>query len=170
MDDLTTTQGIVALAAAAAGLIALILGLTLALRVRRLAAAQRVVLGERGTEDLVGHAAALDHEFRSLHGYVEDVAARLHERMDAVEQRLDRTVAYRALVRYDAYNEMSGQQSCSLALLDARRNGVVVTSIHHRDQARMYIKQVHGGEGEFELSPEETEAIRIALAGDGSLA
>ena len=76
-------------------------------------------------------------------------------------------MAYRALVRYDAYGEMSGRQSTSIALLDANRSGVVLSSIHHRDQARLYAKQVLNGQPELELSPEEDEAIRLALAGDG---
>jgi hypothetical protein len=83
--------------------------------------------------------------------------------MDAAEHRLDGAVAYRALVRYDAYGEMSGRQSTSIALLDATRSGVILSSIHHRDQARLYAKQVHNGQGELELSPEESEAIRTAL-------
>ncbi len=67
-------------------------------------------------------------------------------------------------MRYDAYNEMSGHQSMSIALLDATRSGIVLSSIHHRDQARLYAKQVHDGHSELELSPEESEAVRIALA------
>ena len=73
--------------------------------------------------------------------------------------------AHRALVRYDAYGEMSGRQSTSIALLDATTSGIVLSSIHHRDQSRLYAKQVHGGRGELELSPEENEAIRLALEG-----
>ena len=84
--------------------------------------------------------------------------------MDATERRLDGCVAYRAVVRYDAYNELSGHQSSSLALLDAHRSGVVLSAIVHRDQARLYVKQVTHGEGEIELSPEEREAIEAALA------
>jgi hypothetical protein len=87
--------------------------------------------------------------------------------MQAAEQRLDHAVAYRALVRYDAYGEMSGRQSTSIALLDANRSGVVLSSILHRDQARLYAKAVHQGEPELELSPEEDEAVRLALQGDG---
>ena len=86
--------------------------------------------------------------------------------MGTAEQRLDGAVAYRALVRYDAYGEMSGRQSTSIALLDATRSGVVLSSIHHRDQARLYAKQVREGQAELELSPEENEAIRLALEGD----
>jgi len=51
----------------------------------------------------------------------------------------------------------------SIALLDDHRSGVVLTCIHHRDQARVYAKQVRDGLGELELSPEETEAVRVAL-------
>jgi hypothetical protein len=87
----------------------------------------------------------------------------VHGRLEEAERRLDGTIAYRALVRYDAYNEMSGRQSTSIALLDASGSGLVVSSIHHRDQARLYAKQVHAGEPELELSPEEAEAVRLAL-------
>jgi hypothetical protein len=87
--------------------------------------------------------------------------------METNERRLDGAMAYRALIRYDAYGEMSGRQSTSIALLDAQRSGIVLSSIHHRDQARLYAKQVHEGRGELELSPEESEAIRLALEGGG---
>ena len=85
--------------------------------------------------------------------------------METAERRIDRTIAYRSLVRYDAYGEMSGRQSTSIALLDATRSGVVLSSIHHRDQARLYAKQMRDGTPELELSPEEDEAIRLALEG-----
>ena len=71
-------------------------------------------------------------------------------------------------MRYDAYGELSGHQSLSLALLDAERNGVVLSCIAHRDSARLYCKVVQDGRGEHELSPEEDEAIRLALAGEPS--
>jgi len=74
------------------------------------------------------------------------------------------TIAHRALVRYDAYNELSGHQSLSIALLDEHQSGIVLSCIHHRDQARVYAKQVTGGRGELELSPEEAEAVRVALS------
>ena len=97
---------------------------------------------------------------------MEEVAERLDARMGAAEERLDGAVAYRALVRYDAYGELSGHQSTSLALLDASHSGVVLSSIANRETARLYCKQVHAGQGELELSPEEAEAVRLALAGE----
>ena len=161
---LTSTVGIVALAAGAVAVVAFLIATGLAIALRRVRREQRVVLGDRGT-DLVSHAAELERQFAALHQYVEDAAARLNNRMETAERRIDRTIAYRSLVRYDAYGEMSGQQSTSIALLDATRSGVVLSSISHRDQARLYAKQLRDGNPELELSPEENEAIRLALEG-----
>src|SRR5690348_924693 len=120
-----------------------------------------------GEEDVVAHAAALARQFSALHDYVAEVADGLDRRVATAEQRLDGAVAYRALVRYDAYGEMSGRQSTSIALLDSKRSGLVLSSIHHRDQARLYAKEVRDGKPELELSPEEDEAIQRALEADG---
>ena len=166
MDDLTTTTGIVALAAAAAALAALIVGVVALVKIRRLRAAQRVILGSYGERDLVAHAASVTEAFEALRDWVEEVSTRLDGRLGTAEERLDGAIAYRGLVRYDAYNEMSGRQSTSIALLDTTRSGIVLSSIHHRDQARMYAKQVRDGQAELELSPEEAEAMRLALAGE----
>ena len=164
MNNLTEPAGLVALAAAAVAVAALIAAVVLAVRVRRLRAAQTVVLGATGREDLVTHASALQAAFDALHERVEEVAARMEDRVSGAEGRLDGAVAHLALVRYDAYGELSGRQSSSLALLDAHGDGVVLSCITHRDTARLYTKQVRGGKGEYELSPEEDEAITTAMS------
>ena len=166
---LTDTQGIVALAAGAVAVVALLGCLALAVGMRHVRRAQRVVLGEQGQRDLVDHAAVMQEAFEGLQGYVEDVAARLDGRLAGAELALRGAIAYRALVRYDAYGEMSGRQSMSIALLDSTQSGIVLSSIHHRDQARLYAKPIHAGRGELELSPEEAEAVSRALA-DGHTA
>ena len=165
MDDLTSTTGAVALAACGLALAALIVATIAAVRLRRLRADQAAVLGHEGTTDLVSHAAVLTRDFEALHAYVGEIAARLDGRLGTVEERLDGVIAYRGLVRFDA-TELSGRQSCSIALLDAGRSGIVLSSIHHRDQARLYVKHVTEGVGEIPLSPEEEEAMRLALAGE----
>ena len=166
MDELTQPAGVAALAAAGLALIALVATIVLAFRIRRLRADQRAVLGPSGREDLVAHASSLQQAFQALHQQVEEMAERLDGRVAAAEERLDGAIAYRALVRYDAYGELSGHQSTSLALLDAGHSGVVLSSIANRETARLYCKQVHAGRGELELSPEEAEAVRLALAGE----
>ncbi|MDQ4072078.1 MAG: DUF4446 family protein, partial [Actinomycetota bacterium] len=123
------------------------------------------VLGD-GTRDLVGHAEGLQVAFTELRDWVEEAMAGLDDRTADIEGRLDGCLAYHSVIRYDAYGEMSGRQSSSVALLDRNRSGVVLSSILHRDQARIYVKPVDGGESRLELSPEEAEAVETALAGE----
>jgi uncharacterized protein DUF4446 len=168
VDDLTSTQGIVALAGAGIALVALLWAIVLAVKLRRLRGAQRAVLGQGDERDLISHASNLENAFVQLRDWVEETAASLERRMATAEHRIDGAVAYTSLIRYDAYGEMSGRQSSSMALLDSRRRGVVVSSILHRDQARVYVKQIQDGESELELSPEEREAIDAAMAAPGT--
>jgi uncharacterized protein YlxW (UPF0749 family) len=163
MDELSSTTGIVALVAGGIALIALVWAVVLTVQVRRLRAAQSVVLGDHGQRDVVEHAAELQDAFRALRDHVEVVHEAIDERLTEAESRLDHAIAYRGLVRFDAYNEMSGRQSSSIALLDTTGSGIVVTSIHHRDQARVYTKQLREGRSEIELGPEEREAVKLAL-------
>jgi hypothetical protein len=164
VDDLNSTQGIVALAAAGVAAIALVWVIVLALKLRRLRAAQRTILGSEEA-DLAAHAASLQEAFVQLRDWVEEVASGLEGRVASAERRMDGSIAHTSVVRYDAMNELSGQQSSTVALLDARRTGVVISSILHRDQARLYVKQVREGNPEYELSPEEQQAVDEALAG-----
>jgi alkylhydroperoxidase family enzyme len=164
--SITDTQGIIAIAAAAVAVLALVGCVSLAISLRRLRRAQRVVMGEEGQRDLVAHAARIEEAFAELREYVDETAKRLEDRLAAVELSLRGTFSHRALVRYDAYNELSGHQSMSIALLDHEQSGIVLSCIHHREQARVYGKQVHSGRGELELSPEEAEAVRLAVSGE----
>jgi hypothetical protein len=164
VDDLTSTQGIVALVAAGVALVALLWVIVLGVKLRRLRAAQRTILGGEET-DLAAHAASLQEAFVQLRDWVEEVASGLEGRVAGAERRMDGSIAHTSVVRYDAMNELSGQQSSTVALLDARRTGVVISSILHRDQARLYVKQVREGNPEYELSPEEQQAVEQAVAG-----
>jgi len=68
-----------------------------------------------------------------------------------------------ALVRYDAFGEMSGHMSFSLALLDDSGDGVTISAIAGSTDTRVYAKGVSDGKGEHELSPEERQAVASAL-------
>src|SRR3954454_23434853 len=163
MDELTTTQGIVALGAAGVALVALLFAIVLGFKLRRMRSSQRAVLGD-GQRDLVTHAEEIQTAFTQMRDWVEESIEHFERRMGEVEGRVDGCIAYSALVRYDAYNELSGHQSSSVALLNTRKTGIVLSSIVHRDQARLYVKQLHEGEASLELSPEEQEAVDQALA------
>jgi hypothetical protein len=83
---------------------------------------------------------------------------------DALDPRALRDVA---VIRYDALQEMSGQMSFSLALLNSAGDGIVLSSINGRAETRTYVKAVVAGQGAQQLSPEEQEAIRVARLGRG---
>lgn len=152
------------MAAALVAALALIFCLALALRLRRLRADQRLVLGER-REDLVANAAGLNRHVAELHSFVERESLRLDQRISAAERRLEGSVSRSAVVRYDAFSETSGRQSSSVALLNDRGDGVVLSAILQRDQARVYAKPIVAGRSTLDLSPEEIEAMDEAGRG-----
>jgi hypothetical protein len=164
VDDLNSTQGIVALAAAGLALVAFVWVIVLSLKLRRVRSAQRTILGGEET-DLPAHAASLQEAFVQLRDWVEEVASGLEGRVSGAEHRMDGCISHTSVIRYDAMNELSGQQSSTVALLDERQTGVVISSILHRDQARLYVKRVRDGNPEYELSPEEQQAVEAAIAG-----
>jgi hypothetical protein len=157
--DLTSTAGTTALIAGGVAVVALALALLCAFRLRRVRADQRVVIGEGSAQDLVGYVRGLEAQVSRLASRVEDV----RRQSEATARRLEGAITHSAVIRYDAYNEMTGRQSSSIALLDDHRNGVVLSSILHREQARLYAKPVRSGRSELDLSPEEQAAVDTAL-------
>ena len=87
-------------------------------------------------------------------GLRQEVAALRLEAVDALR--------HLAVVRYDAFGDMGGHLSWSLALLDDSGNGVVLTSIHGRSDARTYAKSIASWTCEQQLSPEEEDALTHA--------
>jgi len=164
VSELDSTAGIVAVAAAGVALLALVVAVWLAVRVRRMRQAQSTVLGE-SERDVIAHAADLERRLAEDAEALERAAASLELRIADTERRLETVISRSAVIRYDAYNEMTGRQSSSIALLDEAATGIVLSSILHREQARFYAKWVVGGESELDLSPEEREAIDEAMRG-----
>jgi hypothetical protein len=107
---------------------------------RRLTAGRRASGGDALPED--------------VYGLRQEVAALRAETRDALR--------HLAVVRYDAFGDMGGHLSWSLALLDDGGHGVVLTSIHGRSEARTYAKSISSWTCEQQLSPEEEEAIQHA--------
>ncbi len=93
----------------------------------------------------------------------EDVLG-LRQEVAALRAEAGDALRHLAVVRYDAFGDMGGHLSWSLALLDDAGNGVVLTSIHGRSDARTYAKNVAGWSSQQQLSPEEEEAITHARA------
>jgi hypothetical protein len=111
-------------------------------------AALLLVLVDRRARRAGSDDAPLPEDVRGLR---QEVAALRREGADALR--------HLSVVRYDAFGDMGGHLSWSLALLDDAGDGVVLTSIHGRSEARSYAKTVAGWTCEQQLSPEELEAI-----------
>jgi hypothetical protein len=150
----------IAIGAACAAAVALGLCVYLTIELRRLRSRQLVLLGG-GTGDLVDFAVSLQGRIDDLHRAVDEIAAGLTR----VDRRVDGSISNTSIIRYDAYEGAGGQQSASLAFLDAARSGVVVSAIQGRDHARIYVKELERGSPNVALSPEEQEAVERAMAG-----
>jgi hypothetical protein len=149
----------VAIAASVVAALALLLAVVDWRRISRIRAAQSLVQ-EGGARDLLEFTVSLQGRIDDLHRAVDEVASGLSR----VDRRVDGALSNTAVVRYDAYEGTGGQQSASLALLDANRSGTVVTAIQGRDYARIYVKDLDRGRSSVALSPEEQEAVDRAMA------
>lgn len=114
---------------------------------------------------------------------LEDAIAKLFEdnkkikrvvnanRADIRQLYVNMTKAFQkiGIVKYDAYQQMGGLLSFSLALLDEDNNGFILNSVHTSDGCYTYTKQVHEGVCELELGNEEKIALEQAIGSDGNL-
>lgn len=104
----------------------------------------------------------LSTEVRELRDMVESSQSMLHQQELLATMQL-KSFQKIGLVRYDAFDETGDKLSFSLALLDGKNNGVVLSSLAGHDSSRIYAKAVTGGECREALSAEEAESIGIAL-------
>lgn len=114
-----------------------------------------------------GSGGSLDDVLQTHVARVEEVRNRLGE-IDAVQAQLEHraqtSVQHIGLVRFNPFEDTGSDQSFALALLDDRRDGVVISSLHGRTNTRLFAKPVEGGASSHTLSDEEAQAIRVALS------
>jgi hypothetical protein len=157
------TLDLLALGAAAGAALALVLSLSAHARIARLRRGFRALEGPDGPESVLEaitstrrETADLRQQIRGARGELEQARADLADALRHV-----------AVVRYDAFGDMGGRLSFTAALLDDAGDGLVITSIHGRSEARTYAKGIKAGKSEQSLSPEEDQAIELALKGPG---
>ena len=88
--------------------------------------------------------------------------AQLHE---LLEVRSRGSLQHVGLVRFNPFEDTGSDQSFAIALLDDRRDGIVISSLHGRGQTRVFAKPVEGGASKHTLSDEEAQAIQVAVEG-----
>jgi hypothetical protein len=120
-----------------------------------------IMLQGRGRqEDLLEAVSRQVEEVRGLRTDIKQLASDLQELAEAFRGALQRFAVY----RYDAFEDMGGQLSFSAALLNDHGDGLVISCINGRQEARTYAKPIQRATSAYNLSPEEQEAIRLALA------
>ena len=95
---------------------------------------------------------------------LEDAERKMHRDIREIKENLKITYQKTGLVKYDAFREMSGALSYSLALLDKENNGVLISSMYSREGCYTYAKDIIKGECKLNLSDEEAEALKQAVA------
>lgn len=123
-----------------------------------------LVRGRGPESDLLAAVARQVEEVRALRREIKELAGQIQSLAAAFQGALQRIYVH----RYDAFEEMGGKLSFSAALLNARGDGMVISCINGRQEARTYAKPVQQGRSAFNLSPEEIEAIRQALTTGGA--
>lgn len=146
------------LAATIVAMIALVVALLLS---RQVAVLRRRLDAVPRDGDVIGLMRELDQDLSAA----EKVLAEISPRLDAIEAAMPRAVSHVGVVSYDAFGDITGKLSRTLALLDGRASGMVLSVLVGRTETLFYAKQVSEGRGAEELSPEEIAAIERAMAG-----
>ena len=95
----------------------------------------------------------------------EEAVAALRPVVQSLHERLPGAICRTAVVAFDASGDLAGGLSRSIALLDERGDGLVLTVLSLRSEHLFYVKMLRGGRGTEQLSPEEQQAVARALAG-----
>ena len=129
---------------------------------------RRAVRGYRDLvrDDRAGPGGSL-HELLAAHAEQIERAGRRMTEMEEVHEilvrRTDRSIQHVGLVRFNPFEDTGSDQSFVVALLDAQRDGLVISSLHGRGSTRVFAKPISAGMSTHQLSNEEAEAIRVAL-------
>jgi hypothetical protein len=156
------TAGYLAIAAVVLAALALLLAIWLLFRTRRL-----MRLGAYRPQTPATLQQTVEDEMRRVDVLTSRVQ-NIGDRLPITENRAALAVQRVGIVRFNPFEDTGGQQSFALALLDSRGSGLVISSLHSRQATRVYLKQLLDGRSDTQLSDEESEAIRRALAGETS--
>lgn len=114
----------------------------------------------------IGSASDLEAVFEHTKNAVMAIRGQVTEMesdMERVKEEMSGKVSTPAMQRYNAFSEVGSDLSYSVALLDDRGDGVVLTSIYGRDDSVTYGKPIHRGDSDYLLTNEEQTVIRTTL-------
>jgi len=146
-----------ALAVGLAG-VAFVVGAFLAVKVKRLERRMAVLPEDGGVFEALRR---LDADLASA----EEAVAALRPVVQSLHERMPGALRYAAMVAYDATDDLAGNLSRSITLLNERGDGLILTLLTRRSESLFYTKMVRAGRGTEALSPEEQEVVKRALGG-----
>jgi hypothetical protein len=155
----------IAIGAAAASVVGIVTAITAHVRIGRLRRGFTALDGQ-GKDTVLDAVRRSGQETAAMRADLDAVRGDLR----AVRGDVTDALRHVAVVRYDAFGDMGGRMSFTVALLDDASDGVVLTSIHGRSESRSYAKGVKAGVSEQSLSPEEQQAIELAMRGPTTVA
>lgn len=123
---------------------------------RMIAALARGMEGRNLEEVLIGHMDTVEQTVRRMEA-LEQAVGVLQAQMPGCLQRVN-------MVRFDAFEDVGGEQSFAVAMLDGRGDGIVLTSVYSRMDVRVYAKSIQKGQASHALSKEEERAVRASLS------
>lgn len=140
-------------------LLLLIISIVQGAKLRSVRKKYNAMMAGTGVENLEG----LLIELRNQTDELQEGQALHQEQLKSIQGRITGMKSNVAIKRYNAFGERGHDLSFSIAIVDDGQNGVVVTSLHNRENAYVYAKPLEKGESAYALSPEEKEVIAQAL-------
>ena len=104
-----------------------------------------------------------------LNNQVDEVAMiakenkNLQQEVERIDDILAKAITRIAVIRFDAFNDMSNDLSYCVAMLDSEDNGIVISGIFGREDSRTYVKPIVNGVSSYKLIKEEEQALREAM-------
>jgi len=127
-------------------------------KVRKLTKKYNAMINSQGVDNL-------EHVLSSLHQQVDNHQQELNthkQKIDTLEKQQPLHKSKIAIKRYNAFSETGSDLSFSIAIVDAQKDGVVISGIHSREGGYVYGKPVEKGQSKYSLTPEELKAIEEA--------
>ncbi len=87
---------------------------------------------------------------------------KLYKSSQEIKNIATRSISKEAIIRYNPFGDTGGDQSFSIALLDLKDNGIVISSLHSRSGTRIYAKPIIFGKSSHNLTEEEMEVMKKA--------
>jgi len=87
----------------------------------------------------------------------------LKKRIEVNEKIAQNNFSKFSILRFNSFNDMGGDQSFTLALLDKENNGFILTSLFYKDGTRVFTKPIKNGISEYQLLEEEETTLKQAL-------